>query len=428
MARRASRRHHARAPALPTQQAPAGAKAPGQQRPQRRVGRAVPAPARPKSLPPVHLNAAGIDCGATEPFGAVPADRDPQPVRSVSTFTAALIALADWLEQCGIDPVALESTGVYWSPVSERLEARGVAVQRVEPGQLKMRAGRKTEGMDCQGIQPRHTFGRLSGALRPDEQIWVLRSYLRPRDMLVQYASPHIHPRQKALMQMNVHRHPVIDDSTGLTGMRVIEAILAGERDPQTRARRRHARGPHDAAPIARALEGHWREEPLLALQQAVALYRFSHAPLDEWDQRLQAYRPTVADQSPGEGLEARPRHRKLSNNEPRVDGRQSLFPLTGVDLMTIDGLRPGALAVDRSAELGRDMHPWPTEKHCCAWRCVGPGPKQTGGGGSVAARANTPAGRPGSFGWRPPRWRARRRRWERSLAGCRPGWGRPRP
>jgi transposase len=141
MARRASRRHHALFPSLPSRQAPAGAKAgakaPGKQRPLRRVGRAVPAPGLPKSSPQVNLNAAGIDCGATEHVVAVPEDRDPHPVRSCSTFTADLIALADWLQPCGIDTLAMESTGVYWTPVYERLEARGFAVKLVAPGKLK---------------------------------------------------------------------------------------------------------------------------------------------------------------------------------------------------------------------------------------------------------------------------------------------------
>jgi transposase len=176
MARRASRRHHAPSPSVPRRQAPAGAKAPGKKRPQRRVGRAVPAPGRPKSWPQVNLHAAGIDCGATEHFVAVPEDRDPPPVRACSTFTAHLIALADWLEACGIDTVAMESTGVYWIPVYERLEARGFTVKLVEPGTLKMIAGRKTDVLDCQWIQPLHTFGLLSGSFRPDDQICVLRS------------------------------------------------------------------------------------------------------------------------------------------------------------------------------------------------------------------------------------------------------------
>jgi hypothetical protein len=198
--------------------------------------------------------------------------------------------------------------------------------------------------------------------------------------MLVRYASQHIQHMQKALMQMNVQLHHVIDDITGLTGMRVIEAILAGERDPQKLARLRHERCQHDEATIALALEGNWREEHLFALKQAVELYRFYHEKLDELDQRIQAYLPTFADQSQGEVLEARPRQRKPSNNEPRFDGRQYLFQMTGVDLMTIDGFRTGYLALDLIAEIGLDMHPWPTEKHFCSWLCVCPGNKKTGG------------------------------------------------
>jgi transposase len=272
MARRASRRNPAPSPSVPRRQAPAGANAPGKKRPQRRVGRAVPALGRPKSWPQVNLHAAGIDGGATAPCVAVPEDRAPQPVRAFSTFTAQLIALAHWLAQCGLDPVAMESTGVSWIPVYARLEARGFAVKLVEPGQLQMIAGRKTAVLDCQGIQPLHTCGRLSGSCRPDDPIGVLRSYVRPRDRLVRYASQPSQHRQKALMQMNGQLHPVIDDLTGRTGRRVLEAILAGARDPQKLAGLRQERCQPDAATSALALQGNWREEHLWALPQAVEL------------------------------------------------------------------------------------------------------------------------------------------------------------
>jgi transposase len=173
----------------------------------------------------------------------------------------------------------------------------------------------------------------------------------------------------------------VIDDITGLTGMRVIEAILAGERDPQQLAHLRHERCQHDEATIALALQGNWREEHLFALKQAVGLYRFYHEKLGALDQRIQAYLQTFADQSQGEVLDARPRQHKLSNHALRFDVRQYLFQMTGVDLMTIDGFRTGYLALDLMAEIGMDMHPWPTEKHFCSWRCLCPGNKKTGGG-----------------------------------------------
>jgi transposase len=381
MARRASRRHQAPSTSGPRRQAPAGAKAPGKKRPQRRGGRAVPAPGRPTSWQQVQLHAAGIDCGATAHVIAVPADRDPQPGRSCSTCTADRIALADGLEACGIATVAMASTGVYWSPVDERLEARGVTVQLVEPGKLKMSAGRQTAVVDCQWLQPLHPFGLWSGTCRPDDPIGGLRSSMRQRDMLGRYASQHSQHMQKALMPMNVPLHHVIDDLTGLTGMRVIEAIVAGARDPQQLARRRHERCQHDAATIALALPGHWREEHRCAVPQAVELDRFSHEKLDELDPRLQAYLQTFTDQRQGEVLEARPRQRQRSHHEPRVDVRPSLFQRTGVALMTIDGCRTGSLALDRIAEIGMDRPPWPTEQHFGSWLGVCPGHQKTGGG-----------------------------------------------
>jgi transposase len=181
-------------------------------------------------------------------------------------------------------------------------------VKLVEPGKLKRIAGRTTDVLACQWSQPLHPFGLLSGSCRPDDQSCVLRSSMRQRDLLVRYASQHIQHRQKARMQMNVPLHHVIDDITGLTALRVIEAILAGERDPPQLARLRHARCQHDEATIALALQGNWREEHRFAWQQAVELYRFSHEQLDALDQRVQASLQTFADQRQGEGLDARPR------------------------------------------------------------------------------------------------------------------------
>jgi transposase len=257
----------------------------------------------------------------------------------------------------------------------------------------------------------------LQGSFRPDDQICVLRSYMRQRDMLVRDAAQHIQHMQKALEQMNVKLVEVLDDITGVTGTRIIEAILAGEHDPQKLARLRHERCQHDAETIALALQGNWREEHLFALQQALDLYRFYHHKLDELDQRLEAYLLTFEDKSQGAVLEPRPRQRSLSHHEPRFNVRQYLFQMTGVDLMTIDGFRTGYLALDLLAEVGMDMQPWPTEKHFCSWLCLCPGHKKTGAGSSAAARARTPAERPGSFVWRRTRWRGRRPRWEPSIA-----------
>jgi len=191
---------------------------------------------RPESLPPqlqqINLNAAAIDIGATSHFVAVPEGRDSVSVREFATFTADLLPLADWLQQCGIDTVVIESTGVYWIPVFELLEQRGFEVLRVDARKVKNVSGRKSDVLDCQWLQQLHTFGLLQGAFRPSDQIVTLRSYLRQPAMLIRGASMHIQHMHKALQQMNLLLHQVVADSTGVTGMTIIRAILQGERDP----------------------------------------------------------------------------------------------------------------------------------------------------------------------------------------------------
>ncbi len=186
----------------------------------------------PAELSQVNLNAAGIDVGATSHFVAVPADRAEPPVREFEAFTADLYRLADWLVECGVATVVMESTGVYWIPLFGVLEERGFQVMLVDPRRIKNVPGRKTDVVDCQWLQQLHTYGLLSGAFRPEADIRRLRSYLRQRAMLVQYASQHIQHMQKALTQMNVKLHHVIRDITGKTGMDIMKAIVGGERDP----------------------------------------------------------------------------------------------------------------------------------------------------------------------------------------------------
>ena len=191
----------------------------------------------PAGLSQVSLNAAGIDVGASSHFVAVPEDRWKQPVREFDAYTADLYRLADWLAECGIDTVAMESTGVYWIPLFGVLEERGFEVILVDPRRMKNVPGRKTDVLDCQWLQQLHTFGLLSGAFRPDGEVRRLRSYLRQRAMLVEYAAHHIQHMHKALTQMNVKVQHVIRDITGKTGVAIIEAIVSGERDPLNLAR-----------------------------------------------------------------------------------------------------------------------------------------------------------------------------------------------
>ena len=199
---------------------------------------------RGREMSPVHAHAAAIDVGATLHVAAVGPDRDPEPVRSFGTFTADLHRLADWFKQCGVKTVAMESTGVYWIPVFEILEQRGFAVVLVNARDAKHVPGRKTDVTDAQWLQRLHEYGLLRASFRPELRIAALRDYLRQRERLLDYASSHIQHMQKALMQMNLQLHHVVSDITGATGMRIIRAVVAGERDPATlaalRDQRRH--------------------------------------------------------------------------------------------------------------------------------------------------------------------------------------------
>lgn len=244
----------------------------------------------PEQLKHVHLHAAGIDVGSEFHFVAVPPDRDESPVRRFGAFTVDLEALADWLSRCGIETVAMESTGVYWIPLFELLESRGFQVLLVDPHRLKSVPGRKTDVLDCQWIQQLHTFGLLSAAFRPVEQVCVLRSYMRQRSMLVQYGAQHIQHIQKALHQMNVKLDKVLSDITGMTGLAILEAIVDGERDPQKLARLRRAQCRNDEATIAKALQGNWRDEHLFALRQALSLYKTYRQQIAECDRQIEAH------------------------------------------------------------------------------------------------------------------------------------------
>ena len=232
----------------------------------------------PKELSHINLNAAGIDVGASSHFAAVPPDRSERPVREFAA-SADLYRLADWLSECGVETVVMESTGVYWIPLFGVLEERGLEVMLVDPRRIKNVPGRKSDVLDCQWLQQLHTYGLLSGAFRPDGDISRLRSYLRQRAMLVEYASQHIQHMQKALTQMNVKLQHVIRDITGKTGMAIVEAIVNGERDPRKLARLRDPRIKADTATIARSLRGHWREEHIFELTQALELYRVYPVP-----------------------------------------------------------------------------------------------------------------------------------------------------
>jgi transposase len=223
-----------------------------------------------RQLGVVHPRAAGIDVGSTFHVVAVPREQDERPVRTSQTFSGDLHQLADWLTAVGITTVAMESTGVYWIPVFEILEARGFEVLLVNARDVKHVPGRKTDVNDAQWLQQLHQHGLLRGSFRPRDGVVRLRAYLRHREQLVDYAASHIQHMQKALMQMNVQLHHAVADITGATGMRIIRAIVAGNHAPNELAQYRDVRCHASEATIRDALTSNYRPEHLFALRQAL--------------------------------------------------------------------------------------------------------------------------------------------------------------
>jgi hypothetical protein len=220
----------------------------------------------------VHPNAAGLDIGSREIFACVPPNREGATIQVFGTFTPDLQRLADWLVTTRVDTVAMESTGVYWIPVFELLEARGLKVYLVNARHVKNVPGRKTDVQDCQWIQKLHTLGLLNNSFRPDGEMCALRAYLRHRAELLQHRAAHILHMQKALQQMNIQLTQVLRDITGVTGMLIVRAIVAGERDSVKLAQFRDKRCQSSKETIAKALCGTWKEEHLFALKQSSTL------------------------------------------------------------------------------------------------------------------------------------------------------------
>lgn len=338
-----------------------------------------PVPAGPVYLHHLNLNAAGIDVGATMHYVAVPDGRDAVSVRTFEPFTSDLHQLADWLEHCGVDTVVMESTGVYWIPLFELLEQRGFTVLLVDAHHVKNVSGRKSDVLDCQWLQQLHTYGLLHGAFRPADQIVVLRSYLRQRTMLIQYAAAHIQHMQKALQQMNVLLHHVVTDITGVTGMTIIRAILNGERDPHVLAQHRDPRCKKSAEVIAKSLVGTYRDEHLFALQQAVTCYDMYQDQISTCNERIAQYvasLDTVTDALPPPRGKPQQSRKK---NQPQFDARTALYRLTGVDLTQIDGIE-AATALIVISEIGTDMSRWKTVKQFASWLGLCPNTKISGG------------------------------------------------
>jgi transposase len=332
------------------------------------------------ALPPLSITypaAAGIDIGASSHFVAVPADRDAEPVREFAAFTDDLQRLVQWLQDCQVTAVAMESTGVYWIPLYEMLETAGFEVHLVNARHVKGVPGRKSDVLDCQWLQQLMSFGLLRGAFRPADEVCALRAVWRHRDMLLSYQSRHVQHLQKALTQMNVQLHHVISDIMGVTGQAIVRAIVAGERDGRVLARLRHRRIRADEAEIARSLKGNWRAEHLFSLKQALALYDTYASQIADCDVELERLLSALkAHEVPPQALG---RRGGSSKNAPRFDARKALFEAVGVDLTRIPGIEASS-ALKIISEIGTDLRRFPTVKRFTSWLGLCPGTKISGG------------------------------------------------
>jgi len=323
------------------------------------------------ALPVLNPNAAGIDIGATAIYVAIPQDQADPCVRRFETFTADLLAAADWLQATGIQTVAMESTGVYWIPLFEILEARGLQVCLVNARHLKNVPGHKSDVEDCQWLQFLHACGLLHASFRPEQAVCAMRSLLRHRENLVASAATHVQHMQKALVQMNLQLHTVLSDLTGKTGLAILDAILAGERDTKKLASLADARIKARPETIAKSLEGYYRPEHLFALRQALAAYRFDQHQIAECDQQIEAMLTDFDSRINPEQTPLPPNKQKQPRGNclhfVEADLRTELYRILGVDLSEIPGL--GTLSIHTLfAELGPHLKAFPTAKHFCSW------------------------------------------------------------
>ena len=324
-------------------------------------------------------DACGIDIGATSHFVAVPSDRDDEPVREFPAFTADLERLVQWLRRCRVTAVAMESTGVYWIPLFEMLDAAGFEVHLVNARHVRNVPGRKSDVLDCQWLQQLMSYGLLRGGFRPAEDVCALRAVWRHRDMLLSYQARHVQHLQKAMTQMNVQLHHVISDIMGVTGQAIVRAIVAGERDAATLAKLRDRRIKANEAEVAAALQGNWRDEHLFALKQALALIDAYAAQITECDGKLQLLLGALKGHAlPEVGL-GTPKRSTPAKNSVRFDARTSLFEASGVDLTRIPGIDTST-ALKIISEIGVDLARFPSVKHFTSWLGLCPGTKISGG------------------------------------------------
>ncbi|WP_264705004.1 IS110 family RNA-guided transposase [Wolbachia endosymbiont (group A) of Gymnosoma rotundatum] len=322
-------------------------------------------------------NAAGIDIGSSVHYVCIPEERDEQRVQKFSCFTEDLHNIAKWLKKCKVTTVAMESTGVYWIPLFQVLESYGFEVKLANARHVKNVPGRKSDVQDCQWLQQLHSYGLIQGSFRPDDQMCILRSYVRQRKNLTESATTHINRMQKALVQMNIQLHKVISHITGVTGMQIIKAIIEGERNPNKLAELRDVRIKSDKSAIAKALTGDYREEHLFALQQEFELYNVYQEKIAECDKNIENHYKTFEAKS-DESRELSKERSKYRKDKLNFALREELYRVTGIDFTKIPGF--DVLTVQAIiSEVGINYSKWQSEKHFTSWLGLSPANKITG-------------------------------------------------
>jgi transposase len=324
-----------------------------------------------KELSVMNPDAAGIDIGSEIHYVCVPQNRDNQCVKKFSCFTGDIINMANWLKHCKIKTIAMESTGVYWIPVFQILERNGFEVILVNAKHVKNVPGRKTDVQDCQWLQQLHSYGLLRGSFRPNDEICILRSYIRQRDNLMKSAARHIQRMQKSMIQMNLHLHKVISDITGNTGIKIVEAILKGERDPNKLASLKGPRIKNDKDTIAKALHGDYREEHIFSLKQEYDLYTIYQIKIEECDKEVEKFLQKIESKTEVD-------HPKNNKKFSQFNLKMELHRTSGEDFTKIPGFDVISLQTIFS-EVGFDINKWKSEKHFSSWLGLSPANKITG-------------------------------------------------
>jgi transposase len=319
-----------------------------------------------RSLPEMRPNAGGVDVGATEIFVAVPADRDPDSVRSFPTFTEDLYKLADWLKQCRVDTVAMESTGVYWIPLFQILEARGIEVHLVNAQHVRHVPGRKSDVLDCQWLQYLHSVGLLKASFRPEQAVCEIRSLMRHRESLVEMSCVHVQHMHKSLDQMNLQIHHVISDITGVTGLAIVDAIVAGQNNPRELATLRNHRIKASIETVTKSLVGDYRPEHIFTLKQSLTAYRYYLQLIADCDREIQQRIQTFhnKDQEPTAPADSTD---TATSMESSFDRRTHLERIFGVDLTVVPGFECLRIQTILS-ELGPDLSKFPTDDSFSSW------------------------------------------------------------